>query len=191
MRVLRLPIAVMVSSLCFLRMMAGCSAANGMERWTIQNESEYTYVHDGCEYRICIECVDDSMYILHHKKDGQELSSWELPYPVYRFCCGNLAGDSLPEIAVGVIKPTRYFPVPDKRLFIFKLYKGRLIRPLWLGSRVGFPIEDFCMELPSSADSIGFMRIHTMERKHDGSIVEALYKYGGFGLKFEKYIDRQ
>ena len=54
-----------------------------------------------------MERIHDSLYILHHLIDvGQ--SSWELPYPVYRFDCGDLTGDSCPEIAVGVIKATRY-----------------------------------------------------------------------------------
>ena len=44
-----------------------------------------------------MERIHDSLYILHHLIDGVGQSSWELPYPVYRFDCGDLTGDSCPE----------------------------------------------------------------------------------------------
>lgn len=153
-------------------------------------ETEYVYTANSHTYRIWIERITDSLYVLHHETEGKELSSWELPYPVYRFCCGNLTGDRTPEIAVGVIKPTRYFKDSAKRLFLFKLYHGKLIRPLWLGSRVGYPLEDFRIEPPTPEDSLNsdLLHIHTIERKHDGTLVEAIYRYGGFGLKFKHYL---
>lgn len=151
---------------------------------THTHPNTYTYRQkDGNEGHITLDRIHDSLYVLRHFTGNKQLSEWELPYPVYRFDCGDLTGNGWPEIAVGVIKPTRYFPQPDKRLFIFKLYKGRLIRPLWLGSRVGLPLSDFCVER-----SLSPARIHTTERKHDGTAVEALYRYEGFGLKFERYI---
>ncbi len=72
-----------------------------------------------------MERIHNSLYVLHHLIGGIEQSSWELSYPVYRFDCGNLTGDSCPEIAVGVIKTTRHDPTRDKRLFLFKLYQER------------------------------------------------------------------
>ena len=72
-----------------------------------------------------MERIHNSLYVLHHLIGGIGQSSWELSYPVYRFDCGDLTGDSCPEIAVGVIKTTRHDPTRDKRLFLFKLYQGR------------------------------------------------------------------
>lgn len=144
----------------------------------------YTYTrNDGIEGRITLTRHNDSLFVLHHFAGGRMLSEWKLPYPVYRFDCGDLTGNGWPEIAVGVIKPTRYFPKPDKRLFIFKLYKGRLIRPLWLGSRVGLPLVDFRIERGSAP-----LKIHTTERKQDGSFAEILYRQEDFGLVFDRYI---
>jgi hypothetical protein len=82
-----------------------------------------------------------------------------------------------------VIKPTRYRKEPDKRLFIFHLFKGRLIRPLWLGSRLGLPLIDFKVE----RDSVPAM-IHSWERDTDGTSVEVLYRQQGFGLKYVKHL---
>ncbi|MCM1311959.1 MAG: nuclear receptor-binding factor 2 [Bacteroides sp.] len=165
---------------------SGISASAGHT----ETEDEYVYTADNHTYRIWIEHVTDSLYILHHETEGFPLSSWKLPYPVYRFCCGNLTGDELPEIAIGVIKPTRYFKDPAKRLFLFKLYKGKLIRPLWLGSQVGNPLEDFHIETLQSPNGTGseWQRVHTIERKKNGKVLEGIYKYSGFGLKFERYL---
>ena len=63
-----------------------------------------------------MERIHNSLYVLHHLIGGIGQSSWELSYPVYRFDCGDLTGDSCPEIAVGVIKTTRHDPTRDKRL---------------------------------------------------------------------------
>lgn len=130
-----------------------------------------------------MERMHDSLYVLHHLIDGVGQSSWKLPYPVFRFDCGDLTGDSCPEIAVGVIKATRYSPTRDKRLFLFKLYDGKLIRPLWLGSRMPLPLVDFHIV----SDSVP-MRICTTEHRPDGTPCKALYHLGSFGPVFEHYL---
>ena len=138
---------------------------------------------DGQRGEVRLERVNDSLYALRHSIGGIPVSEWELPYPVYRMEGGDLTGDGVPEIAVGVIKPTRYFPRPGRRLFLFKLYKGRLIRPLWLGSRLARPLVDFRLV----RDSVP-ARILTTERRPDGTLVQALYRQQGFGLVFERDI---
>lgn len=126
-----------------------------------------------------LDRINDSLSYLRYERNGKELSSWRLPYPVYRFDWGDVNGDSLPEIAVGVIKPTRFFPVPEKRLFLFKLFHGKHIRPLWLGSHVAYHLEDFRIE----RDSVPALII-TKERMSDDSIVSVFYRQQGFGIKF-------
>lgn len=143
--------------------------------------SIYVYTTpEGHERKICIERCHDSLYIMRHLESRTVLSEWKLPYPVYRFDCGDLTGNGVPEIAVGVIKPTRYFPTPDKRMFLFKLYKGKLIRPLWMGSRVARPLEDFHIV----NDSVP-ARILTTERLPDGTFIQARYRQEGFGIRYE------
>ncbi|MBR1540999.1 MAG: nuclear receptor-binding factor 2 [Bacteroidaceae bacterium] len=130
-----------------------------------------------------LDHIHDSLSVIRYEKHGKELSSWELPYPVYRFDWGDLTGDGVPEIAVGVVKPTRFFPTPAKRLFLFKLYHGKLIRPLWLGSHVAHELVDFHIE----RDSVPAL-IHTVELLPDGSQVRCEYRQHGFGIKFVKLL---
>lgn len=126
-----------------------------------------------------LDRVHDSLSFIRYECQGKELSSWRLPYPVYRFDWGDVNADGVPEIAVGVIKPTRFFPTPDKRLFLFKLYQGKHIRPLWLGSHVAYRLEDFRIE----RDSVPAL-IFTTERMAADSIIHAVYRQQGFGIKF-------
>jgi len=145
---------------------------------TANNKNVYRYA--GGELRL--DVVNDSLSIIRHlAPDGHELSSFRLPYPTYRFCCGDLSGDGLPEIGVGVIKSTRFSPEPDKRLFIFHLTDGRLIRPLWMGSHVSGRLLDFHFTHDETGRHGTY--VVTTEQCAADSIVHRTYKLSAFGLK--------
>lgn len=133
-----------------------------------------------------LDRINDSLSYLRYERNGKELSSWRLPYPVYRFDWGDVNADGVPEIAVGVIKPTRFFPEPDKRLFLFKLFHGKHIRPLWLGSHVAYRLNDFSIV----RDSVPAL-IRTIEHQDDSTFVEALYRQQGFGIKFLYFLPKE
>jgi len=135
--------------------------------------------NDADHFQLSIEQITDSFNVVRLYVDGELTDTLALPYPVYRFDYGDLTGDSIPEITVGVIKPTKYWKEPAKRLFIYHLYHGRYIRPLWLGSRVGSPLVDFEV----CRDSFPAV-IHTTEMRTDSSTFRSEYRLQGFGLKY-------
>ncbi|MES2733741.1 MAG: FG-GAP repeat protein [Bacteroidota bacterium] len=114
----------------------------------------------------------------------QLASTWKLNYPIYQLQHGDVNGDGIEDIAVGVIKTTRFDSIKRKRLFIFKLFDG-YIRPLWLGSRVAQPLEDFRVIVQKP-----FTAIRTIEKERDGSYLMAEYRWRGFGLEFQQYLQR-
>ena len=130
------------------------------------------YRYAGGEIRL--ESMGDSSIIRHIPCDGRAPSEFPLPYPTFRLSCGDLTGDGIPEIGVGVIKCTRFSPEPDKRLFLFHLTDGNLIRPLWMGSHVGGRLDDF---------HIGNALIHTDEHNAADSTFHRTYKLTSFGIK--------
>ena len=132
---------------------------------------------------VLIDGNDTTAAILHIAHNGDTLSDWRLHHPVYHYDYGDVNGDGLPEIVVGVTKKTRYWRTEDNRLFIFKLFDGQLIRPLWLGSRLGCPIVTFRIERDSTP-----ARIISTEQCGD-SVVRAMYRIKGFGPKFECYVE--
>lgn len=138
---------------------------------------------DGKQATISIVQIHDSLSVMRYTVEDSICSEWELRYPVYQFCCHDLNDDGIPEIAVGVIKSTRYSPEKAKRLFIFKLYDEDVIRPLWLGSRVSHKLEDFTLE-----ERDGKAVVHTHETASDGTPLQMLYYLKGFGLKFLRQI---
>lgn len=108
---------------------------------------------------------------------------WPLPYPIYRFCTGDVNGDGTEEALVGVVKPTRYYPEEGHRLFIFKNYHGR-VRSLWMGSKLGGDLEDF--RFISNENGTGFVR--SLETTADHRYVVAEYRWDHFGLSFVRFL---
>lgn len=119
----------------------------------------------------------DSVFLLRLAQDG-DTATHRLPYPVYRLQQGDLNGDGVPEVMVGVIKATRFYPQPARRLFIFKNYHGQ-IRPLWLGSRLAGILEDFCYH--SGA-------VVSLEHNAANRWYVCRYVLAKFGLRFDSYI---
>lgn len=124
-----------------------------------------------------IEQQNDSLSILTLTTDSTT-NQWRITYPVYRFCVGDVDGDGSEDALVGVVKGTRYFPEEGNRIFIFKNYHG-LIRPLWMGSKLGGILDDFRF-----VDG----KIRSLERTTDGQYVVAEYRWVRFGMGFERFL---
>jgi len=103
---------------------------------------------------------------------------WLLSYPVYQFRTGDVDGDGVEEALVGVVKSTRFYPEKGNRLFVFKNRNGR-VRPLWLGSRLGEELVDFCV-----ADG----KLISIERCRNGQYNLDEWEWSRFGPRFSRYI---
>ena len=124
-----------------------------------------------------LQTQSDSLHVLT-LLTGARLDKWRLPYPVYRFETADLNGDGVDEAVIGVVKPTRFFPQPARRVFIFKNVDG-MIRPLWLGSRLGGKLIDF---------RIAGDCIRSLEQMSDDIYAVVEYRLGRFGLSFVRYV---
>ena len=82
------------------------------------------------------------------------------------------------EAIVGVVKPTRFYPQPARRLFIFKQINGK-IRPMWMGSRMGGILCDFRFLEPY---------VRTLQATTDNKYVVADYVWDDFGLSFVRFL---
>ena len=150
---------------------------------TDSRKGEYNFELGQDQISVVLDRKSDSLSILELYVNDSLRSTWPLRYPVYQFHIGDVTGDGIPEIAIGPVKTTRFDPKPDKRLFLFRITDDRYIRPLWLGSRVGQPLEDFRL--------VGnHCLIRTIEREKDNSYLVAEYIWKGFGLEFKQYLER-
>ena len=57
---------------------------------------------------------------------------------------------------------------------------------MWLGSKLGGTLEDFRYVAPAEGDSMG--RIRALESTADSLYAVSDYKWGGFGMKFDRLI---
>lgn len=150
-----------------LLILAGCTT----------NKSESFEYNGGT---IGLKRVNDSLSYIFHEKNGEVISHWKLPYPVYRFDYGDFNGDSVPELAVGVTKSTLSSPQRANRLFLFKLYDKELIKPLWFGSRVTYKLIDFKVRRDTFPATIVTKEFNPLHNK----TFEAEYKtHKGFGIE--------
>lgn len=131
------------------------------------------------EFRI--EPVSDSLSYVVLSTDSTE-DRWQLPYPVYQFQTGDVDGNGSTDCMVGVIKSTRYYSTPARRLFIFKNFRGH-VRPLWMGSKLGGILEDFRF-IPDAEGGV----IRAVESTTDGLFVVSEYRWQGFGMGFERFL---
>lgn len=137
-----------------------------------------------CTHEVWIDTRSDTLTWVHVTDIATaRTDSMKLTWPVYRWDTADVTGNGTPELVIGVVKGSRYWSTPARRLFIYQLIDGYRIRPLWLGSRVGSPLQDFCI----CHDSIP-ARIITTEINADSILLHGQYRYKGFGLKFEQYL---
>ncbi len=132
---------------------------------------------------VWLENKHDSLHALHLYENGKELSTMILPWEIYKFDHGDLDGDGVPEIAVGVIKKTTYDPIMEKRLFLYQIADGHAIIRLWMGSRVIHRVQDFYIERDSTP-----ALVHTYEKDQNGAMHEGEYMYGSFGLRLKRFL---
>jgi hypothetical protein len=110
---------------------------------------------------------------------------WDLPYPIYQFQTGDVNNDGHVDAIVGVTKITRFDSTLSNRIFIFKNYKG-YVRPLWLGSRLSYPIIDFKFRENQKANSV-----ISLEQQSEYKYLVNEYKWYKFGLQYQSTIANQ
>jgi hypothetical protein len=153
------------------------------------SESRFIVTESGRKLKIQLKKIAINQYTLEalsYRKDTLfQTSSWPFSYEVFKLDTGDVNNDYSTDILVGVIKKTRFDTICRKRIFIFKLVEG-YIRPLWLGSRVSQPLEDFRY---CRSQSYGIIRTIEMERNKTYLVAE--YRWKGFGLEFIRYLARE
>ncbi len=92
---------------------------------------------------------------------------------------GDVNGDGINEIAVCVYKTAEFHPIMAKRPFFFNLVDGNLV-PMWLGSRLSRPFDDYVLR---DIDSDDIDEIVSVEQLEDGKRALAAYDWRDFGFE--------
>ena len=106
------------------------------------------------------------------------------PYEIFHMETGDVNHDGKTDICIGIIKPAPFDSVFKKRLFIFQIDRD-YIRPLWLASRLVYPMEEF--KICKNPDGY---TIKTIERQNFNLFCVNEYRWESFGMSFlRKYKD--
>ncbi|MGP1492221.1 MAG: hypothetical protein ACTTJJ_02310 [Prevotella fusca] len=165
--------------ICLLFLVLTAGKSMSQQRLTFGLET----VNDSLSWLCLIPATEVETAKTGHSRKGKgmmAIAKWKLPYPVYQLATGDVNGDGKEEALVGVIKPTRFYPQPARRLFIFKQVNGK-IRPMWMGSRVGGILCDFRFIKPY---------VRTLQATTDEKYVVADYIWDDFGLSFVRYLTK-
>lgn len=108
------------------------------------------------------------------RKDFTEFNPWKITM-------GDVDGDGIDDISIGVYKESPLHPVMAKRPFIYNYTDGDL-KPLWRGSRLSKPFTDYDF---MDMDGEGIDELISIETLSDDRKVINTYQWKGFG--FEGY----
>lgn len=112
------------------------------------------------------------------RKDFKKFNPWKV-------ITGDIDGNGLAEISVGVYKESPLHPVMAKRPFIYTFVDGE-IQPKWRGSRLSRPFTDYCF---FDLDGDGIDEIIAIELVDENKKIINSYKWKGFG--FEGYLESE
>lgn len=107
-----------------------------------------------------------------YREDFSELKPWKID-------TGDVDGDGIYEVSVGVYKETIFHQIMDKRPFIYSYRDNRLL-PKWRGSRLSRPFTDYIFYDLDMDDSDEIISIEILE---DGKLILNSYKWIGFGIE--------
>ncbi len=111
-----------------------------------------------------------------YRRDWSEINPWKV-------LIGDIDGDGIEDISIGVYKESPFHPIMAKRPFIYNFKDGRLI-PKWRGSRLSRPFVDYVFY---DLDKDGIDEIVSIEiLENDKKLINS-YKWKGFG--FEGFVE--
>jgi hypothetical protein len=146
----------------------------------ISSDTSFTINHDSLTYTIGLQFteINYNRITLVIKKGDSLISNsdWPFSYPVFRIFTADADNNGTPDICLGTIKKTRFDPVLRKRPFFFKIKNG-FIRPLWLGTTLGWDLIDF------KPKNVGGKTYITALMKNKSKYIIADYIWKGFGFR--------
>lgn len=145
---------------------ADIDGGQGEELLVIEGDGEEFYGN-----KLVLLCCDNGLKKIY-EREFKELNPWKI-----QTC--DVDGDGRKEIALGVYKKANFHPVMAKRPFLYHWENGDIV-PVWRGSRLSRPFEDYIFY---DLDSDGKDELLAIEISLEGKKLINAYRWKGFGFE--------
>lgn len=136
------------------------------------------------EDRYLVGLIGGNIVIYSMEEDISEIFRTDFAaFNPWKITIGDVDGDGMDDISIGVYKESPLHPVMAKRPFIYNFIDGDL-KPLWRGSRLSKPFTDYDF---IDIDGDGIDELISIEILSDDRRLINTYKWKGFG--FEGYME--
>ena len=187
-RIFLISIVILLVGVSFLLFSTGNSKIDPFQQKVIELGIR-TYaignvIGDGEDYLVGLKDEDLVIYTISeeltevYRKDYSHLKPWKVSI-------GDVDGDGIDDISIGVYKESPLHPVMAKRPFIYSFRDGQM-QPKWRGSRLSRPFVDYNFY---DLDGDGIDELISIEILEDGRNLINSYKWKGFG--FEGFMESE
>lgn len=164
--------------LFFLLQIQSMETMDKKEAYLIKDKKYMIELHKNKNQKYANEIIIDSIDDNDKKftKDVSNINVWKLEV-------GDIDGDGIDEVGLGVYTQSPLHPIDAKRPYIYS-FSGIELIPKWRGSRLSRPFVDFVFY---DVDKDKTDEILSIELLEDGAYIINSYKWKGFG--FEGYLE--
>ena len=187
-RRLFISIGILLIRVSFLSFSKGKQPIDSLEehiiRIGITDYATGNVICDGEKYLVGL--IEEDIVILSlsegfpqvYRKNYSHLKPWKI-------ALGDVDGNGIDEISMGVYKESPLHPIMAKRPFIYSFIEGEM-QPKWRGSRLSRPFIDYEFY---DLDDDGIDELISIEILKEGRNIINAYKWKGFG--FEGFIESE
>jgi hypothetical protein len=148
------------------------------------NDTAFSYIENGLTIKVSLTSRDSvSLLKITGYENDKRIFSDKMQFAsiIYRFYLVDINNDDVKDFALGLYKQNKRETAKTRKIHFYSLRRNK-IYPLWRGSKVSNELFDF---MPLTLCGRNYIKLIEKRGKNCNIV---LYKWYGFGLRFDKNI---